>query len=185
MHIPESINSRSTKNKEKPTDSVSIECVNCLKTERSPAVNSSTGFRIGWQSDGHQVALASYQWQTGEGEVQNQMLIYDYIFGSGFFAGAGFGAGKFDSGKFDSTTTNSNNSKSGSGTIIGFELGYQRALGNFLQFSIGYLYTNFDYQLEKTSLRLCDTNNNCENYDAEIRQSVSFAGLALNLEIVF
>ncbi len=175
----------SVKVEEKPTDS-SIECVNCLKTERSPAVNSSTGFRIGWQSDGHQVALASYQWQTGEGEVQNQMLIYDYIFGSGFFAGAGFGAGKFDSGKFDSTTTNSNNSKSGSGTIIGFELGYQRALGNFLQFSIGYLYTNFDYQLEKTSLHLCNrSSSSCEDYDAEVRQSVSFAGFALNLEIVF
>ena len=164
---------------EKPTDS-SIECTNCSKTEKSPAVNSSKGFRFGWQSDRHQVALASYQWQTEEGEVQNQMLIYDYVFGSGFFAGAGFGAGKFDSGKFDSTTTNSNNSKSGSGTVFGFELGYQSTLGDLLQFSIGYLYTNFSYQLEKTSLYLCNSNG-CGNYDAEVRQSVSFAGLALKI----
>ena len=119
---------------EKPTDS-SVECINCLKTEKSPSINSSGGFRLGWQSDGHQVALASYQWLTEIGEVQNQMLIYDYVFYSGFFAGAGFGAGKFDS-----TEKASGEYPSGSGTIFGFELGYQRALGNFLQLSIGYLY---------------------------------------------
>ena len=50
----------SVKLEEKPTDS-SIECANCSKTERTSAVNSSTGFRIGWQSDGHQIALTSYQ----------------------------------------------------------------------------------------------------------------------------
>ena len=164
---------------EKPTDS-SVECINCLKKEKSPLINSSVGFRFGWQSDGHQVALASYKWQTEENEVQNQMLIYDYVFDSGFFAGAGFGTGRLDS-----LASNSSNYDSGSGTVFGFELGYQRALGNFLQLSIGYLYTNFSYQLEKTSLPLCDTNNNCGNYDAEVRQSVSFAGLALNLEIAF
>ena len=108
---------------EKPTDS-SVECINCLKTEKSPSINSSGGFRLGWQSDGHQVALASYQWLTEIGEVQNQMLIYDYVFYSGFFAGAGFGAGKFDS-----TEKASGEYPSGSGTIFGFELGYQRAVG--------------------------------------------------------
>ena len=169
----------SVKVEEKPTDS-SVECINCLKKEKSTLINSSVGFRFGWQSDGHQVALASYQWLTEIGEVQNQMLIYDYVFDSGFFAGAGFGAGKFDS-----TEKASGEYPSGSGTTFGFELGYQRALGNFLQLSIGYLYTNFSYQLEKTSLPLCDTNNNCGNYDAEVRQSVSFSGIALNLEIAF
>ena len=140
----------SVKLEEKPTDS-SIECANCSKTERTSAVNSSTGFRIGWQSDGHQIALTSYQWLTEIGEVQNQMLIYDYVFDSGFFAGAGFGAGRLDS-----LASNSSNYDSGSGTVFGFELGYQRALSNFLQFSIGYFYANFSYQLEKTSLYLCE-----------------------------
>ena len=51
----------SVKVEEKPTDS-SVECTDCLKKEKSTLINSSVGFRFGWQSDGHQVALASYQW---------------------------------------------------------------------------------------------------------------------------
>ncbi len=167
----------------RPRDS-SIECEEeCSKetTRKSFGIKPSIGFRIGWQFEDYvgQVALASHQWQTEIGEVQNHMLIYYFIY-NGFFAGVGLGLVRFDS-----TAAGSDGYPSSSAVVGGLELGYQVALGD-LQFSIGgYLHTSLSPHSEETeeSIYLC--NDGCEHHEAMVESSVDFLGFFLNLEIAF
>ncbi len=151
-------------------------CFGCFEEKKTHSISSSSGFKVGWQFENGQLALAVYKWETEFGSIQNQIFMYEFFSKpSGLLLGLGFGRGELllNSENFITNSNEILTDESGSGTTFGLEIGYYRSFSNYFQFSVNYLHTQFTYDLTDIS------------YYTEVQKTVTFSGLSLNFDFVF
>lgn len=154
-------------------------CTDCSLIDNTTSYSASdVGFGIGLQfKKNHQISLESYAWKTGDSEVKNQLLAYNYSFANdNYIIGVNAGSGE---------TTETGRK----GSLLGWRFGYQKIFNDNFRLSINFLQTEFSYTSEGQTLCLYPLPlhrfSTCYNYSTFIETRVIFTGFLLKLSYLF